>query len=158
MDERILTGETDIYTYFEIIDKTEADSILDVGMFLKRIGSVSRQVKDKEIPAYKKLVGIDFFPEIKCPVWNTVYDDTYKPNDFFLSGNAQRYELAVVLQLEEHVRSEDVCILWKWLSTHVAYIFTDWRLAAISEMIEYRAVKEITVDDRTYGFIFTEVN
>ena len=66
--------------------------------------------------------------------------------------------MAVVLQLEEHVRSEDVCILWKWLSTHVAYIFTDWRLTAISEMIEYRAVKEITVDDRTYGFIFTEVN
>ena len=79
MNKMILTNETDIYTFFEIIDKSEAGSILDVGMFLKRIGSVSRQVKEKEIPRDRILTGVDYFEEIQCPVWNNIYDKIYTP-------------------------------------------------------------------------------
>ena len=47
----ILKNENDIYLYFETIEQLEPKHILDVGMFLKRIGSVSRKVMDREVLA-----------------------------------------------------------------------------------------------------------
>ncbi|WP_075721639.1 hypothetical protein [Roseburia sp. 499] len=153
MDKMILTYETDIYAFFEVIDRTEADSILDVGMFLKRIGSVSRQVKDKEIPADKKMVGVDFFPEIVCPVWNTIYDAIYKPEEIFSSENHQKYELAVMIQVEELAHKEEMPLMWNWLSSHVSYLLTDWNLEEVKEMVAFKTEQEITVDGRSYRFI-----
>lgn len=153
MDKMIHTNETDIYAFFEIIDRAEVDSILDVGMFLKRIGSVSRQVKDKEIPSNKKLIGVDIFHEVVCPVWNTIYDAIYRPNEFFLPENHQKYELATVIQLEECMDKEEVRSMWKWLSTHVSYIMTDWKLEEVKKIVTVKSEQEITVDDKSYKFI-----
>lgn len=153
VEKMILNSETDIYAFFEIIDRAEAASILDVGMILKRIGSVSRQVKDKEITTDKKLIGVDFFPEVVCPVWNTIYDVIYKPNEIFLQENHQKYELAVVMQLEKCMDKEEVRPMWKWLSTHISYIMTDWKLEEVKKMIIFKNVQEIVVDDKLYWFI-----
>lgn len=153
MDKMILTSETDIYAFFEIIDRAEVNSILDVGMFLKRIGSVSRQVKDKEIPSDKKLIGVDFFPEAVCPVWNTIYDAIYRPDEIFMTENYQKYELATVIQLEECIGKTEVFPMWEWLSAHVSYIITDWKLDEIKKMIPFRTEVEITVDNKSYWFI-----
>lgn len=153
MDNMTLTSETDIYAFFEIIDKAEAEHILDVGMFLKRIGSVSRQVKDKGIPADKTLTGVDFFPEVVCPVWNTIYDAIYKPNEIFIPENHQSYELATVIQLEEYLAQTDIFPMWEWLSAHVSYVMTDWNPDALRKIITVRNEMEIMVDDKSYRFI-----
>lgn len=153
MNQMILTNETDIYAFFEIIDRTEARSILDVGMFLKRIGGVSRQVKEKEISPDKELIGVDFFPETACPVWNTIYDKIYRPNEIFLPDNHQEYELAVVLQLEKCMDEAESFSMWAWLSAHVSYILTDWRSDEVKKMTGFKAVREITVDNKSYWFI-----
>ena len=57
----ILKNENDIYIYFETIAQLEPKTILDVGMFLKRIGSVSRKAMDGGVPEDVRLDGVDFF-------------------------------------------------------------------------------------------------
>lgn len=153
MNKIILTNETDIYTFFEIIDKSEAGSILDVGMFLKRIGSVSRQVKEKEIPRDRILTGVDYFEEIQCPVWNNIYDEIYRPEEIFISENNQRYELATVLQLHEYIEEEKYFEMWEWLCGHVSYVLTDYNIDKVKKMIKYMTVLPVTVDDKSYWFI-----
>ena len=37
--EKCITNANDIYVYFEIANMVEHERILDVGMFLKRMGS-----------------------------------------------------------------------------------------------------------------------
>lgn len=153
MEKMILTSETDIYAFFEIIDQTEADSILDVGMFLKRIGSVSRQVKDKAIPVEKNLIGVDFFTEISCTVWKTIYNFVFTAGDFFLTENSQKYELAMVLQLEGSVDATKSNQMWSWLSTHVSYVMTDWNVQDIGKLATFKTSAEITIDNKSYWFI-----
>lgn len=150
----ILTNGTDIYTYFEVIEQVEPNSILDVGMFLKRIGSVSRQVKDKEILPEKKLTGVDFFPEFRCPVWTTVYNEIYKPDNFFVPENKKEYDLAVLFQLEEYVKKDIVLDMWKWLLFHSKYLVTDWNMKEVEQMISVPAGREISSNDRSYRLIF----
>ena len=153
MNKMILTNETDIYTFFETIDKSEAGSILDVGMFLKRIGSVSRQVKEKEIPRDRILTGVDYFEEIQCPVWNNIYDKIYRPEEIFIPENNQRYELATVLHLHECVEEEKFYEMWEWLCGHVYYVLTDYNIDKVKDMIKYKTVLPVTVDDKSYWFI-----
>lgn len=153
MDKMILTDETDIYAFFEIIDRTEADSILDVGMFLKRIGSVSRQVKDKEISMEKKLIGVDFFPEISCPVWKTIYDSVFGVEEFFSPKNNQKYQLAMVLQLEGCINETEYVQMWNWLSSHVSYIMTDWNMEKVRKLARFKTSREITINQKKYWFI-----
>lgn len=153
MDKMILTNETDMYAFFEMIDRTEADRILDVGMFLKRIGAVSRQIKDKEISREKKLTGIDFFTEIDCPIWNTIYDSVYQPDEFFLPENNQTYELAMVLQLEHCVKREESVQMWNWLSAHVSFFLTDWNMEEVKRLVKFKTETPITIDDKSYSFI-----
>lgn len=149
-----LTDETDIYTYFEIIEQVEPDRILDVGMFLKRIGSVSRQVKDKEILPGKQLTGVDFFPDFQCPVWSTVYNEIYKPDDFFVPDNKKEYELAILFQMEQYIDKSKVASMWKWLSLHTKYLVTDWNIEIISNTISIPTEKEIRINEKSYRLIF----
>lgn len=65
----IIRNENDIYIYFEVITQLEPRKILDIGMFLKRIGSVARKVMDEELSEELVLDGVDLFPEIDFPVW-----------------------------------------------------------------------------------------
>ena len=41
--------KNDIYIFFETMKQLEPHSILDIGMFFKRIGAVSRNAMDEEI-------------------------------------------------------------------------------------------------------------
>ena len=64
----ILKNENSIYMFYEAIEQLEPEKILDVGMFLKRTGAVSRKVMSRDIPEDRQLTGIDFFPELTFPV------------------------------------------------------------------------------------------
>lgn len=153
MGNMILTSETDIYVFFEIIDKVEAESILDVGMFLKRVGSVSRQIKDKEISKDKTLVGVDFFPKVMCPIWNCIYDTVYTASEFFQKESTKKYSLATVIQLNNCMSEAEAVSMWEWLGNHVSYVITDWGFEKISKVINVKNQRKIAVDGKPYSFI-----
>ncbi len=70
----VLTNRSAIYIYFDLIKQLEPKRILDIGMFLKRTGSVSRKMMARQVPESVILDGIDFFPEMNFPVWNNIYN------------------------------------------------------------------------------------
>lgn len=96
----ILKNENDIYIFFETIKQLEAQSILDIGMFLKRIGSVSRKAMDCEIPETVRLNGVDLFPEKEFPVWKHVYDTIENGEHFLEKRVKDRYDLTVMLGVD----------------------------------------------------------
>ena len=45
----VISDENMNYIFFQVINRIEAKRVLDVGMFLKRTGSVSRGMMDEKI-------------------------------------------------------------------------------------------------------------
>ena len=72
MENYYITNDNDIFVFFEIISQTSPRSILDVGMFLKRIGAVTRakilnvfrRRDDIRKDAYSLLELCDFIPAV----------------------------------------------------------------------------------------------
>lgn len=93
----ILTNQNDIYIFFEVIRQIEPKSILDIGMFLKRAGSVSRKAMDGEVAEDIRLDGIDFFREIDFPVWKNIYNRIIDYQVFLAEDEKQTYDLVILL-------------------------------------------------------------
>ena len=73
----ITTNKNDFIAYFQIINQLNAKSVLDIGMFLKSAGCVSRQACGLEIPGHVILDGIDLFPSIHIPVYEKIYNHIF---------------------------------------------------------------------------------
>ena len=97
----ILKNENSIYMFYEAIEQLEPEKILDVGMFLKRTGAVSRKVMSRDIPEDRQLTGIDFFPELTFPVWNMIYDQIETAESYYKKQDTEKYDLAVVFGAED---------------------------------------------------------
>lgn len=97
----IIKNENSIYIFYEMIEQLEPASVLDVGMFLKRVGSVSRKIMGREVPESVQLDGVDFFPQTSFPIWNTIYDQIKTAEEFFSTGDKKRYDLVTVLGMSE---------------------------------------------------------
>ena len=90
----ILNNQNDMYLYFQMINELQPDSVLDAGMFLKRAGSVSRQMMGCGISEDVRLDGIDFFPELQLPVWKTIYNKIYQGERLSEIQVVSNYDLA----------------------------------------------------------------
>lgn len=122
----ILTKKNDIYVYFEVIRQLEPNSILDIGMFLKRIGNVSRQVMDEyAVPEEVILDGVDFWPELDFPIWKIVYDNVLKKDAWLEKGLAEGYDLAIMLGTKELKKKTDLRILIRWMEENTRYALVD---------------------------------
>lgn len=97
----ILTDENDIYIFFEVIKQLEPEKILDIGMFLKRIGSISRKAMNCEVPEEIRLDGIEFFPEINFAVWRNIYDQIMSVEQFSEKNTVGEYDLVILLGVKE---------------------------------------------------------
>lgn len=84
---QVITDADEIFTYFEVIRQLSPARILDVGMMLKRMGAVSRQAMHCTVPASARLDGVDFYPEVELPIYQTIYNHIYiaaqLPNEFY---------------------------------------------------------------------------
>lgn len=121
----ILKNENDIYMYFETIEQLAPQRVLDIGMFLKRIGSVSRKVMDREVPAEVCLDGIDFFPDLQFPVWESVYNIRYGIDRFLEENKKRRYDLAVFLGMDTVLLGLPLAELADELPVCTRYFLTD---------------------------------
>lgn len=74
---QVVTDADEIYTYFEVIRQLSPSCILDVGMMLKRMGAVSRQVMHCAIPQSAQLDGVDLYSEVTLPIYETIYNHIY---------------------------------------------------------------------------------
>lgn len=123
ISEKLITNQNDIYIFFEIIKQIEPKSIIDLGMFLKRIGNISRQTANEEISGAVRMDAVDYLGDLQVPVYERVYNNIYNESAFLKS--AATYELAVILRPERIVSREREECLWSHLKGKVPYVLTD---------------------------------
>ena len=140
-----ITDKTDIFVFFEIIRQTGAESVLDAGMFLKRIGAVSRRVGDIEIDVTLTLDGLDMRGAPKLPVYGTIYNNIFE-GESMLKG--RRYDLAICM------RTEDAFDAKRMTAVAGALLTDDYSYKMMMQRGTFgRGVQDVTVDSRVYKLV-----
>ena len=154
-----ITDKDLIYFYFEMIKKSGALNVLDVGMFLKRIGAVSRQAMGCEIDAKVQLCGIDLYPDVQLAVYDRIYDIIF-PQKLFINeivdkNKSINFDIAVLLGIENY-EEEFIQKTWKYSLDNVAAIMTEQRVADM-QVIKgvITGYYPVSTGERTYAWIPT---
>ncbi len=92
--------ENDIYLYFETVQQLEPQRVLDIGMLLKRAGSVSRKAMNREVVEGIQLDGVDFFPEMNFPALRNIYSNIMNETAFLEQDDIVRYDCVLMLGAE----------------------------------------------------------
>jgi hypothetical protein len=139
MEDYYITNKNDMFMYIEALRRFEPESVLDIGMFLKRVGAISRSIGDWDISCTCLIDGVDFAPQVKAEVYSRVYDDIETWQDFRgncvseveftggTDGNSakfidRKYTLAFLMRYEKFIGGEDLNSLFKWMSKHVEIV------------------------------------
>jgi hypothetical protein len=129
-----LNSKVDISFLFQTISDTCPQSILDIGMFLKRIGCISRQALDQEIASECILDGIDSMPDIQVPIYHMIYDHIMALEDFLSHTAAseyqpfgvRKYDLTTVMQPGDIIPPQKLAAMWEWISHNSRYAVTNY--------------------------------
>lgn len=100
---KIITDDSEIYVYFELIKRLQPKTVLDFGMFLKRIGAVSRQAMDAEISEEIEMTAVDLFPETAFPIYTKVYDRIVP---LYAWEPKERYDLTCFFSVNEELGNQ----------------------------------------------------
>lgn len=163
-----ITNQNDMYLYSEIIHQAEPHSVIDIGMFLKRIGALTRNIKDRSIPYDMILDGVDFAPEITAKIYEKVYDtiepyplfrdtlpETVKESDRLYDN---QYDLAFILGTEDFLEKNERTELLKWGCSHAKYLvisgtLDSWNVKKDDFAKRNLNVKELHVETDEYRLI-----
>ena len=146
-----ITNENDIFTYFSVINDICPTSIIDVGMFLKRIGAVSRQARGVEIIRDIKLDGIELFPNITTKVFDVIYDKICDMN--FLETSTQ-YDLMMMLRTENILTQIETERIWEWAKHNVKYVFINCDTEEELEELKKKGnVRDIRLEKELYAIV-----
>lgn len=146
----ILKNENSIYVFYEVIEQLEPESILDMGMFLKRVGSVSRKIMDREVPKEVVLDGVDFFPEVSFPIWNTIYNGIETAEEYFDRMDHKRYDLAAVFGIEELKKKISLADIAARVAKASKYVLVDQWLPEWSKQKSFIRAVDIKVEEDIY--------
>lgn len=153
-----ITDSDEIYYYFEMINSVTPQSVLDVGMFLKRIGAISRQAMSCEISQSVRLYGIDFFPEAKMMVYQNIYDEILTKRQFFgqerVPWEQISFDVAVLLETEHYLKEQENRKLWSYVMRNAKNIMAD--TAAAKNQVERGRIKgyyPVSVGMKSYAWI-----
>lgn len=145
-----LTKKNDIFMFFDLIEQIAPERVLDVGMFLKRIGATSKQMFEKNIDDKICLDAIDFFPEYDFPIYETIYHHIWSMEEIQKEKDIERYDMAFLIHADQLITEKDIFMLW--LKKHVKYCVVTCQ--SVSEYTSYGSVLDIKLDDDSYGIIF----
>jgi hypothetical protein len=172
-----ITNEDDMYIYVEIFRRMKPTSVIDVGMFLKRIGALSRNIKDSSFSYACELDGVDFAPQIDAKVYECVYDNIERWQKFDekggintnFSGSAadglgklkdKNYTVAFMMRSDNFLSREDFNSLFAWMSTHAEMMVFDGKFEDIKIEINKlelgRAianVESLKLDENEYSLV-----
>jgi hypothetical protein len=129
-----LNDITDISFLLRTVEQISPQSILDIGMFLKRVGCISRHALDDEIDPNCILDGVDCMPDIQVPVYDVIYDHIMSLEDFLsqttVSGYqpfaVRKYDLAAVIQPGGIIPPQNLAAMWEWISLNSRYAATNY--------------------------------
>lgn len=127
MMEGIITDMDEVFFCFEMLKNLSPDRVLDIGMFLKRIGAVSRQAMSHGISPDIYLCGVDFFSQYSLPVYEKVYDEIWDRETF--CEKTGHFDAALMLDAAEYLSGEEWQRLRVYLPQCVTGVLADMRTA-----------------------------
>lgn len=90
------------FVFTEVIKQIEPKSVLDIGMFYKNIGAVSRRILDAELDKNCRLTGVCEETIENLPIYETIYDEIITDDSYDLE---KHFDLAVLLADPDAVES-----------------------------------------------------
>lgn len=152
----IINNWNDIYTYFQVIRAYKPGSILDIGMFLKRTGCISRRTMCFEALENVQLDGIDLFPEYQLKVYLSIYNHIYTVDKIDLLPENKKYDMIIMMNIADFISKEQEDTLFQYAIKHGRYILTDSN-SMETQMQNEMHIKyhDVTVEDSQYALIDT---
>ncbi|MGN0240808.1 MAG: hypothetical protein ACI4CS_03895 [Candidatus Weimeria sp.] len=133
--------------YFSVINDIMPDTLLDIGMYLKRTGSVSRSAGGSEIKGQVTIDGVDVMPDIKCGIYQVIYDHIISIDDFISEVTSgafdKKYDLAIAFDLCEFINDYQSEIIISSLIKNCRSILLD--KASFEKALEYTPSKEFQI-------------
>ena len=135
-----------MYAYSIMLSQLHPQKALDVGMFLKRIGAISRSFWNFDLPADTALYGLDL-TMTEVAVYQSIFEQIATPADYMERYAQEQFDLAVLFLAKELMDTEAYHQLWNWLPAHTRFVFTDDGETAKRFC---RAVSPVSIRDREY--------
>lgn len=172
--DKCIVNQNDVYLYFEIIRQLKPESVLDAGMFLKRIGAVSRQAMNAEISAGVELCGIDVMPECGAGVYGVIYDKVWNVKDFLngiycakarekdkepakrkLAADTEKlYDLAFMLRTDACLASSDERRIVSRIAGEASYlVLDDDGYERNKEVLLFKSYRELELEQDRYKIV-----
>lgn len=148
-----ITNKNDMFVFFQMIEQIEPESVLDMGMFLKRIGAISRNVLDSSIDENIRLDAVDIEDSVKLAVYDTVYTNIVKLQNLDL---IQKTDLVMMMDAAGIMSMKELENVILWSEKNAKYIVTD--AETYKEVCKYTInfqTRDITVDDDVYYLLLT---
>lgn len=142
--------ENDLYLYFEAIQQLEPIRVLDIGMLLKRAGSVSRKAMNREVAKEIQLDGVDFFPETTFPAWKNIYNYIVDERTFWKSEDLPNYDCTFLLGLERFSSKIASADMLRKVERCTKYALTDFKFDEWSGRTCRIRIIDLKVDDDAY--------
>lgn len=150
MKDYILKDSNDLFTYYEVMNQMEAKCILDVGMFLKRVGSLTRDTVGEHLPENAFLSGIDIAPEIKFPAWSYIYDKIQDISDFLEKESDITYDISFFLGMKGLLPENVLKELIDKVSDSAEYVLIDDTIEEWDVMSTYTKKVPFEVEGKMY--------
>lgn len=138
----------EIRMYFEVINEIEPESILDMNMYLARLGAITRQYQDIYISDEIYMVGIDIPNKGKIAACSKIYDKIYEYGniDFI---NWKQYELGTIfgMDMSEGISDKEIADIIKKTNKICKYLLVDSYVENIVENVKFDKKKELIYGD-----------
>lgn len=146
-----ITNKNEMFVFFQMIEQIEPESVLDVGMFLKRIGAISRNVLDSSIDENIRLDAVDIDDGVKLAVYDTVYTNIVTLQKLDL---IQKTDLVMMMDAAGIMSVKELENVILWSEKNAKYIVTDAETyKEVSRFTINFQARNITVDEDVYYLI-----
>jgi len=171
--DKCIVNQNDVYLYFEMVRQIKPERIIDAGMFLKRIGAVSRQAMGMEIGRNVEICGIDAMPKCSAGVYSIIYDSIWSIKDFTENEgiiesdknteniengknteNIEKCTLAFMLRTEGCFDDYNEKLIVSRIAGEASYLVADDACYERNkELFLFKSCRELALDDDNYKIV-----
>lgn len=144
----IITDTNDSFLYFQAIDLAKPESVIDFGMFLERVGAVSRNVKDKSISETLRLDGHTTSKLPKLPVYSIIYNNIYEEIP------KENYELAIFLYPFEIYEKNEIEKIIDFINKNTKHVLLDKSTYdRLKNKLKQKSTRTLASENRQYCLV-----
>ena len=150
----VITDRDEMMLYAGLITQLGAGSVLDAGLFMQRIGAVSREFEEFSFPEETMLYGIDLIGK-HLPIYDAIYQEISSLDAYQAKFGWLTADLGIILDVSLLMDAKQYLDLWNFACMHAKYILTDDK--NMTKKFGLRS-SEVDMGKRIYYLIMTNEN